>query len=165
MKFTTHLSAGICAGVGALVLAGTGVTTASAATSMTATSMTATSMTAPRAATVHAAPAAHRTPTAAQAMAAWVNSPGYSYLNATDSALDSRNGRALAKYATLAAEHPQPVDTAKYVSVMREYAAAGTELVHGQTRAANAKIGDANDTAWDVLQDTFAVISRVSISG
>jgi hypothetical protein len=155
MKFTTRLSAGICAGVGALVLAGAGVTTASAATGMTA----------PRAATVHAAPAAHRTPTAAQAMAAWVNSPGYSYLNATDAALDSRNGRALAKYATLAAEHPQPVDTAKYVSVMREYAAAGTELAHGQTRAANAKIGDANDTAWDVLQDTFAVISRVSISG
>jgi len=144
MKLTRYIPAGISAGICTVVLAGAAITGAAVPA---------------EAAT--AAPHASAGHSAAEAMTAWVNGPGYGYLNATESALAARNGRKLARCATLAAEHPQPVDIAGYVAMMREYAAAGRALTRGETRTANTDIAKADDMAWDVVEATFSALPRL----
>jgi hypothetical protein len=147
MKLARYVTGRIGAGAGALALAGAALIGGAPAAG----------------AAVATAHGSSLTP--AQTMTAWVGGPGYRYLTATDAALDARNGPALEHYATLAAAHPQPADTADYVAMMRAYAAAGAALAQGETRLADADIAWADDVAWDVVQDTFSVLDRVSIGG
>lgn len=142
MKLSACLSAAAAAGIAALAL-----TSAPAMASTVSTAHQASD------------------PSASQLITAWDNSPGYTYLNDVDNALVLRNGPALAHYTTLAIAHPQPVDTAGYIATMRVYHAAGVALAHGHKAAANADIAKGDDMAWDVVQDTFAAINRVSVSG
>jgi hypothetical protein len=100
---------------------------------------------------------------ASQLLTDWSNGSGYADLNAVDNALIHRNGPALARYTALAAAHPQPVDTAGYVAMMRVYHAAGIALAHGEKATANADIAKADELAWDVVENTFSAINRVSV--
>jgi hypothetical protein len=102
--------------------------------------------------------------TASQRLTAWDNRSGYTDLVAVDNALTHRNGPALTHDTALAITHPQPVDTAGYIAMMRVYHAAGIALTHGHTAAANADIAKADDMAWDVITDTFAALNRVSVN-
>src|SRR6202012_2062529 len=149
MKLARYVPARMGVGAGALVLAGaTLIGTVSAAPAGAAI------------ASPHGSSAAP-----AETMQAWVGGLGYRYLTATDAALDARNGPALEHYAKLAAAHPQPADTAAYVSMMHAYVAAGGAVTRGDERTADADIAWADDVAWDVVQDTFSVLRRVSIGG
>jgi hypothetical protein len=140
MKLSTRLPAAAAAGaIAALALTG-----APAMASTTAPHVT------------HASPS--------QLLTAWDNGPGYADLIAVDNALVHRNGPKLAHYAALAAAHPQPVDTTGYVATMHVYHAAGIALAHGNKATANADIAKADDMAWDVVQNTFSAINRLSVS-
>jgi hypothetical protein len=140
MKLSTCLSAAAATGIGALVL--------TSAPAMASTLS-------PAHQTTHLS--------ASQLLTAWDNGPGGADLNAADNALTHRNGPALAHYTALAITHPQPVDTAGYVAMMRVYHAAGIALAHGNKTAANADIAKADDMAWDVITDTFSALNRVSV--
>jgi hypothetical protein len=117
---------------------------------------------------VAAQPATGRTAigqTAAEATAAWVNGPGWRYLNATEAAEASRNGAALTRAATLAAEHPQPADKAEYVTMMHWYATAGRALTSGDAATAREDLAVADEMAWNVIEATFGALDRVSLNG
>jgi hypothetical protein len=152
MKLARYIPAGIGTGICALALTGSVVIGGSAPAGAVTL--------APHAA---AQPATGRTP--AEAMAAWVNGPGWRYLNATEAAETSRNGAALTRAAILAAEHPQPADTAAYVAMMHVYAAAGRALTSGDTATARADLAQADEMAWNVIEATFGALSRVSLNG
>jgi hypothetical protein len=103
--------------------------------------------------------------TAAEATAAWVNGPGWRYLNATEAAETARDGAALTRAATLAAAHPQPADRAEYVTMMHWYAAAGRALTSGETATAREDLAVADEMAWNVIEATFGALDRVSLNG
>jgi hypothetical protein len=153
MKLARYVPARIAVGAGALALAGAAVL----GTTVLGTAGPAAAATG----TLRGSGTPARSP--AESMAAWVSGPGLRYLNATEAAEESHDGRALARYAQLAAEHPQPADTAAYVTMMRWYGAAGTALSRGDARTAQADLTVADDMAWDVVQDTFAVLARIAI--
>ena len=105
----------------------------------------------------------HESPS--QLLTAWSNGPGGADLNAVESALAHNNGAKLARTATIAATHPQPVDTADYIAMMRVYHVAGVALSHHNKKAFKADMVTATDIAWVVVQNTFAAINRVPVSG
>ena len=118
---------------------------------------------APAMASTTAVTAVHQSPS--QLLTTWSNGPGGADLNAVESALAHNNGARLARTATIAAAHPQPVDTADYIAMMRVYHVAGVALSHHNKKAFKADMVTATDIAWDVVQNTFAAISRLPVSG
>jgi hypothetical protein len=101
---------------------------------------------------------------ASQRLTAWSNGAGGTDLNAVENALAHNNGAKLARTATIAAEHPQPVDTSDYVAMMRAYHVAGVALSHHNEKASKADLVTATDIAWVVVQNTFAAINRLPVS-
>jgi len=121
---------------------------------------------------VAAAPALHNAALSASAASAarnainaWENSPGNTYLGNAAAALDNRDPGALAHWAALAAQNPEPFEVSLYVNFMREYAAAGTELASGQASAGRAQISLATSNASAYNQDLAGIMARVSTSG
>jgi hypothetical protein len=121
---------------------------------------------------VAAAPALHNAAVSASAaraarnaINAWENSRGNTYLGNAAAALDNRDPGALAKWAALAAENPEPFEAIRYVNFMHEYAIAGTELASGQRSAGVAEISVANSDALAYDQDLAGITARVSVSG
>jgi hypothetical protein len=157
MKFAKLIPAGIGTGICALALTSSavigGASSASAATL------------APHAAAQTTAAQTVTSQTPAESMTTWVNGPGYGYLTGTETAEAARDGAALTREATLAAAHPQPVDTAGYVATMRVYAAAGQALTRGDTAAATADLAQADDMAWDIIKATFGALDRIPLNG
>jgi hypothetical protein len=162
MKFATLIPAGIGTGICALALTSSavigGASAASAATlAPHAAAQTTTSQTVPAQTTTSQTPA--------ESMTAWLSGPGYGYLTGTEAAEAARDGAALTREATLAAEYPQPVGTAGYIATMRVYAAAGQALTRGDTSAATADLAQADDMAWDVIKATFGALDRIPLNG
>ena len=153
MKLARYIPAGIGTGICALALTGSAVLGGAAPAG--AATLT------PHAA---AAPGGHAQ-TPAEATAAWVNGPGWRYLNATEAAETARDGAALTRAATLAAAHPQPADRAGYVTMMHWYAAAGRALTSGDAAAAKEDLAVADEMAWNVIEATFGALDRVSLNG
>jgi len=98
---------------------------------------------------------------ASQRLTAWSNGAGGTDLNAVENALAHNNGAKLARTATIAAAHPQPVDTSDYVAMMRAYHVAGVALSHHNEKAFKADLVTATDIAWVVVQNTFAAVDRL----
>ena len=153
MKLARYIPAGIGTGICALALTGSAV--------LGGTAPAGAATLAPHAATDRTGTAQ----TAAEAMTAWVNGPGYDYLNATEAAESARDGAALTRAANLAAAHPQPTGTDIYVATMHVYAAAGEALTRGDTATASADLAKADDMAWDIIKVTFSALDRVQLHG
>jgi hypothetical protein len=168
----------------AIAAAGAVIALGATAASATTNSPNARPVAAPAAVTLvaagHAAPAVHvaaapalrnaavsasAASAARNAISAWENSPGNTYFGNAAAALSNRNPGALAHWAALAAENPEPFEVSRYVNFMHEYAVAGTEMASGQVSAGLAEISIATTNALAYDHDLAGIMARVSVSG